>query len=549
MTVRTCNRISRACWALPILAASLMGCSHKAHRPKQVTYVTHERVLARLPGEGQAKRLVVSPDGRKIAYIEQRDGYRVVVDGKPGRRYTNIPGLLFSANSRRVGYFAQRGGKWFAVVNGREGRAYEEVRNLRFSPSSRRVAYLASRGGKQFYVVDGREGTKHDQVYAPFTNLYWWGTISYRASRQLPLVCFEGMRTPFDPVEFARAHLPFSPNSRHFAYVTRRGKEWFLVRDGVESQPYDHPLHINGFSPDSRRLAWIAHYGQYWAAVVDGKEGARHLVGGMMPDILFSPDSRYFAYVVREGSVRKPQCFVVIDGRQSPVYSGIGKPVFSPDSRQIAYSARRGARACTVANGREGPWYDMVEAPSFSPDSKRIAYSARKGGKLMVVVDGAESPKYDRIQGLRFSPDSRHLSYIGTKGKLWFVVLDNQEKAHYECIWCDPMVFSADSRHSAYVVSMGPPRYRSFAVIDGKPEPSYDSVRTPVFSPDSRHVAYAARQGKKQFVVVDGHKGPGAEPFYDFGTPIFDDSHHLYTLALRKQQILRMEVEIQPADN
>jgi hypothetical protein len=124
---------------------------------------------------------VFSPDSRRVAYaaVAGSGEKLVVVDGVEGQQYGDIvaSSLVFSPDSRRVAYVAERGGgKQFVVVDGVEGNEYGGglarpgfgptpgvlEGSLVFSPDSRRVAYLAQRGDKALVVVDGVEGKEYE---------------------------------------------------------------------------------------------------------------------------------------------------------------------------------------------------------------------------------------------------------------------------------------------------------------------------------------------------------------------------------------------------
>jgi hypothetical protein len=71
--------------------------------------------------------------------------------------------------------------------------------------------------------------------------------------------------------------LTVSPDSKHLAYVARRGEKLFVVVDGKEGKEYDG---IGAgtliFSPDSKHLAYVAIRGEKRFVVVDGKEGKEY---------------------------------------------------------------------------------------------------------------------------------------------------------------------------------------------------------------------------------------------------------------------------------
>jgi hypothetical protein len=100
----------------------------------------------------------------------------VVVDGKEYGPYDGgnwRPPIVFSGNSRRVAWGAERSGKYIHVVDGVEHGPYEKpdqslylpLLSPVFSPDSRRVGFRAPTGqGKQKVVrvvVDGAAGPPH----------------------------------------------------------------------------------------------------------------------------------------------------------------------------------------------------------------------------------------------------------------------------------------------------------------------------------------------------------------------------------------------------
>ena len=175
---------------------------------------------------------VFSPDDRRLAYTvvlggdESGPGFAfVVVDGAEGRRYFNIGSLVFSPDSLRTVYAAERlvmnnwtshhvvfdGGeaeqagriekqsfafspdsrqlayilrtrlgpvvKWFAVVGDEAQKHYDGVSSLIFSPDSHHLAFIAlgfasnmglfKVGRTALVVVNGVDGGRYDDVVAP----------------------------------------------------------------------------------------------------------------------------------------------------------------------------------------------------------------------------------------------------------------------------------------------------------------------------------------------------------------------------------------------
>ena len=183
----------------------------------------------------EVRELQFSPDSQRLAYAGKvgEDGWRVVVDGEAGPVYRIVQNIVFSPDSKRVGYYAWEKDGYRAVVNGVEKPAcrWAEDTPVLFSPDSARLAYVNSRSiravtrweqehcEKQWVVVDGRSGREYDRVGRPV----------------------------------------FSPDSKHVAYAARKNdKEMCVVVDGREGPRRPLIVRTPVFSPNSYHLAWVA---------------------------------------------------------------------------------------------------------------------------------------------------------------------------------------------------------------------------------------------------------------------------------------------------
>jgi hypothetical protein len=109
----------------------------------------------------------------------------------------------------------------------------------------------------------------------------------------------------------------------------------------------------------------------------------------------------------------------VLDGKESRPYADIGAHdlVFSPDSRHFAYVARQGTGWQVVEDEKPGKEFESIAIRpfSFSPDGKRVAFVASATNKFFLVVGGRESSRYDQFL---FSPHAgntfKSLQIIGT---------------------------------------------------------------------------------------------------------------------------------------
>jgi hypothetical protein len=179
-------------------------------------------------------------------------------------------------------------------------------------------------------------------------------------------------------------------------------------------------------------------------------------------------------------------------GRMPPL---AGDPVVPEKGLHLAYRTRRDNGLSVWRDGQMGPVYDAIpqNTLAFSPAGKRFAYKARKGTECFVVVDGETTPPYDALGPgpVAFSPDGSRFAYAAQKTNV--VEFKNLK-------WSTNEGGAGEAKETE----------KWWVVTDGTRSRIYDAIAkgTPVFSPDGRHLAYLAGKGKKQFMVVDGEKGP-----------------------------------------
>jgi hypothetical protein len=85
--------------------------SERAASPA-VTLLIKEVPVGKIDLDENTHALVISPDGKRVAYMSKRgDKWRVVVDGLEGKEYDGImrDSAVFSPDSRRVAYVGFRG--------------------------------------------------------------------------------------------------------------------------------------------------------------------------------------------------------------------------------------------------------------------------------------------------------------------------------------------------------------------------------------------------------------------------------------------------------
>ena len=495
---------------LPI--ASLCMISSTQAGDPEIKLVSREVSMGKIHPGIIEESLVMSPDGERVAYIARRDrGLFVVVEGMECEQYyeLEVGSLCFSPNSKRLAYAVGRCVVPVAHLSRvRQRTVYVEEY---VGPSGKSLAYGGRNSDKGFVVVDGVKGNEYDWIVS-------------------------------DPI--------FSPDSKRIAYVAKNDDREFVVVDGLEENKYGRIMPDTlTFSPNSERLAYVAGDGKLsvgavgisvsitgrWFAVANGVEGKEY--GGIIPNTLtFSPDSKRLAYVAGDGL-----SYSTIGRYASAAFPNVLTPL------GLAYNGELFA----VVDGVEGKRYSISKSnPVFSPDSKRVVYAI--GDRLVVMDEVGEKEYGEDIEGLLcFSPDGKRLAYQARVEKdREFVMVDEVKGTEYAGIVSE-IVFSSDSKRMAYWAAQSDADRRwgsYFVVADGVEGNSYGgALGSPVFSPDSKHVAYTASSGEICFIVVDGIEGENCSGFVGTGKLpelIFDSPTVLHTMALRGNELYRVEVEI-----
>lgn len=239
MSSRVLQRVTIAAVAMVCAQSISAKAEGKSRRELSALEINVGRLL---PGAAPTS-LSVSPDGKRVAYFRKSiDGkkWTLVVDDVEGDPYDGISqnNPLFSLDSRRVAYVAERGSRKLAIIDGREGKEYDAAGDITFSPDSQRVAYMAAQGDERFMILDGSEQALH------FDALHASGPI-------------------------------FSPDSQRVGYAAKRGTKWLVVVDGVAGAEYDGTGGL-AFSPDSRQWAHFANRGPKSLVVLNGAESAEY---------------------------------------------------------------------------------------------------------------------------------------------------------------------------------------------------------------------------------------------------------------------------------
>lgn len=445
------HRLALCLIVIPVCLSAALLASEMPNTP----LVTYETLVAGLEAplvdllrgtppagqDGTAALFGVSPDGRRVGYIDFADGKAcMTVDGRQGAYYDAILAgtLIFSDDGRHIAYAAKQGGKSFVVLDGSPQKEYDAILEgtLAFSPDGARFAYGAKSGEKAFVVVDGKE----QQAYGGILK----GTVV------------------------------FGQDSLQLAYAAKSGDHYLMVVNGREEDLYRGILESTiAFSPDCRRVAYGVKTGDKVRVVVDGRAGKEY-DGILKGTPIFSPDGKHVAYGARAGN----KTVVVLDGKEGPEYDMVARGlVFSADSRRLAYSVTNQGKSFVVVDGKQEPPCDAVRegSISFSPDGARLAYVAKAGAKECVVVDAKRGKEYDAVgpEGIVFSPDGRRLAYTAKSNGEWIAIVDGEEQGRYEYV--SRPTFSTDGSQTAFTARRG---QSELAVVDGREGARYDKIIT-----------------------------------------------------------------------
>jgi hypothetical protein len=346
---------------------------------------------------------------------------------------------------------------------------------------------------------------------------------------------------PFDELVPRRDGKIFSPDFNHTALYGKRGADFHVVIDGIESPAYPDLTRSvpPTFSADGSRVLFGARIGDRYALIVDGVPfGSDHLAA--LPAV-FSPDGRRIAYGAEDRHGVAPgrpaeRQWVVLDGEAGPLFRGLfsepGALVFSPDSRRLAYGATGDDGAHVVVDGVAGPAYKHIGQPVFSPDSSQLAHPVGLPGGMAAVVDGQQGPVFDLVGPIVFSPDSQRVAYFARRAKRFVAVVDGAPGPDFTEIYgLGTPGFSPDSRHVAFLGQedggglLGRFKRKTFLVIDGERIVEVDEPSSDVhFSPDGTHTAFAGRSAGAWHMYVDGAPGP---QFQEVGVPTWSTSGRL----------------------
>lgn len=369
-----------------------------------------------------------SETGKGVAYVVQKgDKVSVVHNRSRGKAYASVGALVLSPDGQRIAFAALVDGKWCMVVDGKEGRSYDELLAPQFSPDGRHVAYQAKAGGKWYIVVDNNQNTGTPASY----------TAPEFSSDSSLIVYLEAAESNSDMKLFV-SDLAFRQQAvkksiGDLLFTTNRTKTRvaatqvvanklrvidfsFAKPDIVHEGPLYDVIERLVVGDDGKSVAYCALKDGKRLVVLNGREES--LPKGLLPELpVIRPDGKGVGLLLgSEHKISLHQSFY--NGTEKETrYDEASGLAYSKDGRHHAYAARNGDKWFVVVNGKEGPVFDKVVTPLFNPEGTFVVYRARKDGKRFVVVADTsgktirQHPPYEQVFDVHFTADGRSVAY------------------------------------------------------------------------------------------------------------------------------------------
>lgn len=415
-----------------IFILAFAGCSRQQEKPVTASssaateVLTATTVLASIAND-DISQVLFSETGSGVAYLARKNNgnISVVHNGKAGKEYAiTIGQVVLSADGRHVAYGAMVADKWCMVVDGREGRPFNSVISPVFSSDGQHIAYQAMEGEKWHIVVDNRSnsGTKTSYsrpVFSADSTLIAYVENQDKAARLI----VSDLRFNKQRVKENTGELLVSNKNRTRLAATKvvdnkvRVIDFnFATPDVVhEGRLYD-AIHHMTFGDDGVSVAYVAEKGGTRLLVLDDREESLP-AGELVEQPVIHPDKQGVGVLLasKNGSFLH-QSFIKSTTAEN-MYDEAANLVYSKDSRFFAYVARKGKNWFVVVNGKEGPQFDRVVAPVFSPDGKRLVYRARKNEKRFLVEADTTGktikrhPAYEQVFQPVFTADGKSVVY------------------------------------------------------------------------------------------------------------------------------------------
>jgi TolB protein len=399
----------------------------------------------------------ISPDGRSIVFVTNRDGgkgqiYVMDAEGRNPRNLTNNPDFgddtpSWSPDGKRIAFQSKRRGgpSEIYVLNADSNHPTLLVAGARaaWSPDGKFLAYEATADGhREVFVIPSVGGNARrltsDQDYA--------GSPSWSP---------DGGRILFTVAVNHKLQL---------ATMRRDGGDRVMLTSDASNN------RLGVFSPDGRRIVFNSDRDGPDSLFLMDSDGAlqRRITDGKFLDDepSWSHDGRYIYFESeRDGNreIYRMQVPAAPDGaiRLTRNVASDADPAWSPDGRWIAFDSNRDGSphifvmdpdGSQVRSLTHGPSSDTM--PDWSPDGKQIAFVSNREGPPGIFSMRSDGSAARRIVSNgswpKWSPDARQICFIRDHA-VWTADVSSGAERRVEagesCTWSedgDSLVFDRD---------------------------------------------------------------------------------------------------------
>jgi Tol biopolymer transport system component len=377
--------------------------------------------------------LAWSDDSSKLAYsYKEKNEWHVVVrefekkkgEGKnpvkhppvyPALKGISRDGIVFSANSDRIGYAAHSSkNKWAVYVDGKPvSQPLDAVAegSLTFSRNSEHYAFAAQQAGAWYVFVDGKP-------------------------------CVAGKNVP--PAQAVAERTPrFSDDSTRIVYAIERQKVWSVMLHELKEKGGAAETGSPSATPPASRTGALKEKGVFSETGSELAQGSEVLEGTPR----FARNAKIPLYAVKKGG-----WWVGLSGEGQKLgpYVWIKKRslIISPDGAQVVFAAEKQAGQFKIfINDKESEnFYDKVGQPRISADAgtNTVVISAFRNGAWILLVNNEEKPPWyqsilaDETGELTppdatvVSPNGKRTSFYGVQFGKWALFVDGLR------VPCDP---------------------------------------------------------------------------------------------------------------
>lgn len=373
-----------------------------------------------------SSQLLFSRNGGGVAYsVETNDKVHVVHNGRAGKQYDAVGGIVLSPDGRRIAYGGLVAGKWRMVVDGAEGAEFSTVRAPLFSPDGRHVAYQAMSGEKWYLIVDtainkGTQTRVLDHQFSGDSNHIVYIDDTDRTNRGR-LVISDLSFSSQAVIARSVSGMVLNGNGSRIAAICGDNDGQRVVESDfagtVKKGSAYTGVHFPAFGPDGVSLVYGAERGGRQLIVFNGIEEDLPAGERLAEPPVPSPAGKGVgAITLHNGKAGLRQFFLDKGVAENP-YEEASNLAYNRDGNLHAYTARNGSNWFVVLNGVEGATYDRVISPKFTTDGKYLVYRARKDGKRFVVVANksgkviSRHPSYEQVFEVEFTADGRSVAY------------------------------------------------------------------------------------------------------------------------------------------